>query len=44
MLGFLGLMGIQGLLGIYKGDWVQAISVGWFAWFIFFIPQKNKQQ
>jgi len=41
MLGFLALLGIQGIPAILNGDWLGAIWLIWFVWFIYFVPVKK---
>ncbi len=44
MLGFLGLIGIRGLIAAFSGDWVNASWMFWFVWFIYFIPITRKKK
>lgn len=41
-LGFLGIFAYQGIIGVVKGDWVQALWILWLIWFIYFVPVGKK--
>lgn len=47
-LGFLGLIGIykfHDAINAFSGatSWVDALSLGWLIWFLYFIPEKNSK-
>lgn len=41
-LGFLALLGIRGLPGLFRGDCLEMAWLAWFAWLVFFIPLKTR--
>jgi hypothetical protein len=40
-LGFLGLLCIPGIVGIFKGNVIEALWIVWIIWFGYFIPEKK---
>lgn len=47
-LGFLGLIGVYKFnyaISAFNGSapWIEALSLGWLIWFLYFIPEKNSK-